>query len=268
MIFGFPRAPIIDRDTIDWEFETFEWLFRNFGGYRQFLGAELVRPTDDYFQVEKGLSGHQVAEALFAQVKSLARLEQWPCRLVAQETGPDPVVGEAQLLQGLEARPAGTFAVDLQETDGGDAEGVVVITYDPALLSDPMSLVATFAHELSHYLLATAHSLPPGEEDLLEHATDLTAVYLGFGIFLANSSFRFAQFGDAFSAGWSTRRQGYMTERELVFALAIFATLLDLPVATVVEHLKPDLGRLFRKAMRTVADEDERLSVLRSIDPA
>jgi len=267
MILGFRRTQIIDQDTIEWEFETFEWLFESFGGFQQFLGAELVRPTDEYFPIGKGLSGHALAEALFAQVRSLARMDQWPCQLVAQETGPDPMVGEGQLLQGLETLPGGTFQVDRQESESGGADHTVIITYDPNLLSDPMSLVATFAHELSHYLLAAAPSLPPGDEELLEHATDLTAVYLGFGIFMANSSFRFAQFGDAFSMGWSTRRQGYMTERELVFALAIFASLHDLPADLVTEHLKPDLAKLFGRATRTVKAEIERVSALRNIDP-
>ena len=195
-------------------------------------------------------------------------MEDWPCRLVAQEAGPDPVVGEGQLLQGLGARPAGTFAVEGIETDGGAADHVVTITYDPRLLSDPTSLVATFAHELSHYLMATAPNLPPGGHELMEHATDLTAVYLGFGIFLANSSFRFVQFGDAFAAGWSTHRQGYMTERELVFALAIFAALLEVPVDQVTEHLKPDLAKLYRKAARTVAEQEQRIAALRMIGAA
>ena len=263
MIFGFGRTPIIDQETIDWEFETYRWLFENFGGYPQFRGAELVQPTDGFFPVEKGLAGHALAEAIFAQVKRHARMDQWPCRLVAQESDPELLVGDAQLLQGFEPSPAGTFSVDPQESRTDDA---VVITYNPKLLSDSMSLVATFAHELSHFLIATAQSLPPGEEELLEFATDLTAVYLGFGVFMANSSFRFEQHGDAFSMGWQASRQGYMTERQLVFALAIFAHLLDLPAAAVCEHLKPNLAKLFGRAGRTLEREAERLAELRAID--
>lgn len=263
MIFGFGRTPIIDQDTIDWEFDTYRWLLENFGGYPQFRGAELVRPTDAYFAIEKGLAGHALAEAIFAHVKRHARMNQWPCRLVAQESDPELVVDDGHMLQGFEPSPAGTFSVDPQQTETADA---VVITYNPKLLSDPMSLVATLAHELSHFLIATARSLPPGDEELLEFATDLTAVYLGFGVFMANSSFRFEQHGDAFSMGWQASRQGYMTERQLVFALAIFADLLDLPAAEVREHLKPDLAKLFGRAARTLERESGRLTELRAID--
>ena len=264
MIFGFGQASIIDQETIDWEFDTYAWLFETFGGYEQFLGAELVLPTDAYFPIESGLSGHALAEAIFAQVKTHARMDQWPCRLEPQEPDPNLVVGEAQILQGYEPSPAGTFSVRGDAEDIGDA---VTITYNPKLLSDPMSLVATFAHELSHFLLASAPGLPPGEEELLEFATDLTAVHLGFGIFMANSSFQFQQHGDAISMGWSTNRQGYMTERQLVFALAIFAHLQDIPASEVTGHLKPSLAKLFRKAVRYLERQQSRLVALQAIDP-
>ena len=262
MIFGFGRTPIIDQDTIDWEYDTYAWLFENFGGYEQFLGADLVRPTDAYFPIESGLSGHALAEAIFAQVKTHARMDQWPCRLEPQEPDPNLVVGEALILQGYEPSPAGTFSVRGDVEEIGEA---VTITYNPKQLSDPMSLVATFAHELSHFLLASAPDLPPGDEELLEFATDLTAVYLGFGIFMANSSFKFQQHGDAISMGWSTSRQGYMTERQLVFALAIFAILLDIPPSEVTGHLKPNLAKLFRKAIRNLGRQQSRLVALQAI---
>src|SRR5205085_12416082 len=51
-----------------------------------------------------------------------------------------------------------------------------------SLLAHPGRLIATFAHELAHYLLATAPTSPPCEDDEHEFLTDLTAAYLGFGV--------------------------------------------------------------------------------------
>lgn len=258
MILGFRRRPIIDRETIEWEFETFEWLLRNFGGHEEFQTTALVRPTDEDFPIEKGLAGHDLAEAVFSHVKRHAGMDDWPCTLMAQDTDPEPLVGLTELVQGIEPTPAGTFSVSL----AGGAE--VMITYNQSLLSDPISLVATLAHELSHFLMATAPALPPGDEELLEFATDLTAVFLGFGIFMANSHFRFEQFGDAFSHGWRTTRQGYMTERQLLFALAIFSTLQGIDAQSVATHLTPKLKRLYKRAAATVSSDTERLDVLRN----
>ena len=61
----------------------------------------------------------------------------------------------------------------------------IVISYVPALLKRPDHLIATLAHELAHYLLATARDSPPCEKEEREFLTDLAAVYLGFGVFLS-----------------------------------------------------------------------------------
>ncbi|MDX6851136.1 hypothetical protein SCD92_17290, partial [Gilvimarinus sp. SDUM040013] len=58
--------------------------------------------------------------------------------------------------------------------------------------TSPTQLVATFAHELSHYLTCTANEPPPGGWDNWEFATDIAATFLGFGVFMANSSFNFS----------------------------------------------------------------------------
>ncbi|MDH4318404.1 MAG: hypothetical protein OEV64_08445 [Desulfobulbaceae bacterium] len=44
-------------------------------------------------------------------------------------------------------------------------------------------MIATFAHELSHYLIATAPEPPPGGWESWKFATDIGATFLGFGIF-------------------------------------------------------------------------------------
>jgi hypothetical protein len=47
--------------------------------------------------------------------------------------------------------------------------------------------VATFAHELAHYRLATISDALPGGREMHEYAADLMTVFLGFGlaVFLA-----------------------------------------------------------------------------------
>ena len=72
----------------------------------------------------------------------------------------------------------------------------VEITYSPAALRDPSGFIATMAHELSHYLMATIPLEPPGGPEAKEPATDICSIFLGFGVFAANSAFSFRQFDD------------------------------------------------------------------------
>jgi len=58
----------------------------------------------------------------------------------------------------------------------------------------------------------------------MEPLTDLLTVFLGFGVFTANAAFRIEQHQDGRSQGWSARRQGYLSEEEFGYALAVLPT--------------------------------------------
>jgi hypothetical protein len=137
--------------------------------------------------------------------------------------------------------PLGTFSRD---------RNGAVITYDPGTVDKPAVLVATLAHELSHYLLHSVPDLPPGGELMHEFATDLTTVYLGFGLFGANQAFNFSQHRDVYSQGWQTSAQGYLDERNWAFALAIFCALRKEDVFTLKPWLKPYLYKDTQSAAR------------------
>lgn len=96
------------------------------------------------------------------------------------------------------------------------------ISINEAQLKDPMSLVAVLAHELSHIILLRPGLVDRSDADM-EPLTDLLTVFLGFGIFTANSTFRFEQHSDSTSQGWSARRLGYLSEELFGYALARFA---------------------------------------------
>jgi hypothetical protein len=154
-------------------------------------------------------------------------------------------VGDVTALKPIDHAPAGTFG-----TDGNE----VVITYQPADVADPAKLIATFIHELAHYLLATRRSESPGGEDLHEYTTDLMTVYLGFGVFQANAAFNFSQHQDVMSQGWQYSRMGYLSERAFVFALAIFLELRgegsDDANRFLKSHLAADLAKVRRYLVR------------------
>jgi hypothetical protein len=85
-------------------------------------------------------------------------------------------------------------------------------------------LIGTLGHEVAHAWRA-AHGVVVPDLDEEEALTDLTAVYLGFGVFLANNSLRFRTGGTDGGGGllghqWRTERFGYLTPECLSYAFA------------------------------------------------
>jgi hypothetical protein len=236
-----PRLPI-DAEELEWQLATFKWLSAEFGDPGD---NELVLPTPAWFPPSRR-TGHGRVEELFAAVKRAAGMADWPCQLEAGAGERPAYLGNALLLrhEGAPA-PCGTFTLQ-----GAEGETKVVITYNPDLAHDTTAMVATFAHELGHYLMSTAASPPPGGWDLHELHTDIAAVYLGFGIFLANSARSFSQYQSAGEMGWSSRTQGYLSEHALVTALAIFQRLAGRDPEAAVPYLKDYLAKELRRASK------------------
>jgi len=86
-------------------------------------------------------------------------------------------------------------------------------------LKDPMSLIATMSHELAHYKLLGEYRMEENDELL----TDLTAIAFGFGIFMGNLSFKFAQWTGSTHQGWRMRKSGYLPEQVIAYAMAWLA---------------------------------------------
>jgi hypothetical protein len=221
------------------------------GGLEDLRAVPLVLPTQEFFPPSDA-QGHARAEQVFATVRNLMGLEQWHCRLVAQPESPDARVSEYAYLR-FDAKnwnPGGTFGLEGNE---------IVITYSPGLIEDPVGLVATFAHELSHYLLSTKAE-PPGGWQNHEFCTDLCVVYNGFGLFGAATAFRYYSGGQ----GWGYQRSGYLAQSEWTFALAVFLALRDQPIADVKPWLPSHLTNGVQRAAKYLARQPAKLEILRN----
>ncbi len=225
--FPFGSRTVLEAEAEAWQLDAWRWLLRAFGGLADLARSPLVEPTRDFFPATEA-DGHQRAEHVFAAVKRHARLADAPCRLVEQGERPSPQVGDVTALHFEHPHAAGTFRLE-----GNEA----IVTYDPGSLDEPVRLIATLAHELAHYKLAGTSADIPGGEAAQEFLTDLTTVYLGFGLFGANCAFSFGQHQDATSQGWSLSQLGYLGGREWSFALAVFLALRG----EVPDRLKPCL---------------------------
>ena len=257
-LFG-PRF-MFDEGTTNWIFDTYAWALENLGTDVFYQYTSLVLPNDEYFP-NKLESSNGVAAELFARVRHYAGMDEWPCDLIEQDDDVETEVGPTLVIQGAPSGPAGTFSVSAGRNPR------IQISYNPSQLDRPESLVATFAHELAHYLIHSVDTPTPGGEEFEEHATDLVAVFMGFGVFLVNSAFTFSQYTDVDSQGWRSSTQGYLSELELTYCLAVFLYLkgIEPKVAEpyLDKHLRKDL-KAATKEMKHLPDEVARLRGIES----
>ena len=241
-MFGvFGSKPVISDLDQQFQHDTYAWLLSHFGGPHFFKGKTLVLPTRDYFPAKVDSLDGAVSET-FLTVKKYAGMSDWECVLQRQDEDVEARVAPTVVVKNAPTNPLGTFSA----TNKTNA----VITYNPKLAKEPLHLVATFAHELAHYLTATAPEPPPGGWDNWEFATDIAATFLGFGVFMANSAFSFRQYTDLNSQGWRWSRSGYLTEAEHVYALSLFLHLQKRSLTEVKPYLKSNLWSLIKKAYK------------------
>ena len=249
----FSRTPLLEEETMAWHLDAFEWLVESFAPERDFAATRLVLPAPGFFTFDHE-TGHALALRLFRQVEAYCALPGLPLTLIPHDFIPDdangPLFGRVQ--HGRHAMA--TYAAERDE-----------IRYLPALLREPLVLIGTFAHELGHHLLRSPRPVPPPvEEDEWECLTDLAAVYLGFGVFLANQAFSFSQHGGPMSQGWTMARRGYLPEPDIVFATALFLAVRGKDTSGALGCLKPHLAAQLKRAMRDLPAHASRIAAIRA----
>jgi hypothetical protein len=144
---------------------------------------------------------------------------------------------------------AGLYTQHEGEQDGhrGKEKWRMVVAVRSTQLTDPMALVATIAHELGHVILLGGKLIDPDTPDQ-EPLTDLLTVFLGLGIFTANSAVRFQQFQDERKQGWSMQRLGYLPEEVFGYALAKFAAERNEDRPDWVRHLSTDVRAYYKRS--------------------
>ncbi len=123
-----------------------------------------------------------------------------------------------------------------------------VIRLDTAQIVDPMVLVGTMAHELAHLRLLGEQRISPEIFDN-ELLTDLTVVFHGLGIFMANHPTAW-QSQMATWPGTDVRRFEYMTQPMFGYALAHAAWLRGEQKPHWARHLRMDARCSFRQGLR------------------
>ncbi len=251
----FRSKPLVEEATRRWLFDAYAWALNHFGSDLFYQDTALITPTDRYFP-DQADSRAAIAEAVFARVQGYAGMQAWPFRPVPNGTVLPAV--EQITFQGA---PRGTGSAIALSGEGQ----AIPVGYDPGLVGKPEQLIAGYAHGLAGFLARAAGEPPPGGEEALAPASDVLAIFLGFGLFMANSAFNFHK-GSCGGCRPSVSAIGALTEDEMTYALAIYAALKGLGKGEVLPHLKSTLRPTFKKALKEVLAQGEELARLKAID--
>ena len=233
-----PKLPVTEEER-QWVDDGFRRLSQELGTNR-LRNARVILPTDEFFP-DTYDSSEAGLRIIFRRVCGYMQVDPSSVDL---EIIPDS--SEVfEMLPAYNRLPDGPAGLHF---GANHAEELPLIAVRQKLLKDPLVLVATIAHELGHVILLGGGHLRRDEEDM-EPMTDLVTVYLGLGIFTANSSRRFRQFQEDRRYGWSMGRLGYLPEVVYGYALARFAIDRGDDQPTWTPHLSTNLKVYFQQSM-------------------
>ena len=221
-----PQCPVSVREKV-WVEQRLAWLVDQFGVDRM-LKVPFVLPTTEYFpEPYHGARG---------DVRGVMDR-------VCQYMGVDPGRLDLKLYEAHE-EPDAAGAYERGERPK--------IRISERQFEDRERLIATLAHEVSHELLLGGNLLT-GEEPDHEPLTDLLMVFLGMGIFRANTAVqdrvsRAGAFGE-----WTIHSQGYLTANICGYAFAVLAWLRDERDPPWVAYLGLDALGGFKRGQRYLA---------------
>jgi hypothetical protein len=232
-----------------WVEERLRWLTKQFG-LHVFLERTVITPTEEFFPDPYDGSPRAV-KALFHRVCDYMGVDPDDVELKlfndTSNVGMD-FFGQANYAAGLWSTGEG------EEEEGGFSRpkgwhrterGVVRI--ERSILDRPLVLIGTMAHELAHQRLLGEGRYK--EEFDNECLTDLTAMFFGFGVFLANNP-RKSTGELGYWPGTKLHKPEYLSEPMLGYALAHLAWHRDEDWPSWAKHLRWAPRSVFKQGLK------------------
>jgi hypothetical protein len=150
----------------------------------------------------------------------------------------------------------------------GIVDGTCLFGVHLAQLHDPEQAAGVMAHEVAH-AWRRHHGFSVDSRDREELLTDLTTIYLGFGILTTNNTDRYRSAGDAKTTTWSNSAVGYLPPQSMAWLLAVQAAVRNdkALTAAITKHLEPNQLACFRAAAVELHDEEEWLKTMQFARP-
>lgn len=227
----------VDPATRQWLDMRWDWLEDEFGKERA-RRARVILPRPEFFPDE-----------FHGKEEDARRILDRTCEYM----GIDPDDVELSLFEDRAPVYDGELrhgAAGLYQSDGGKFR----ISVEVRNLEDPLAMVGTMAHELGHVHLL-GHGRISDEAEDHEPLTDLLTVYLGLGVFTANSVIREKYWHAGQVSGWSMGRRGYLGMPMYGYAFARFVRARDEDGSKWARELRLDVRTAFQQAMGFLANE-------------
>ncbi len=207
------EPPITDADRHCVE-ENLLWLAELFTPE---VSRSLVTVTPDKQYFDRNFTGtEEDADYILQQAASIMGIKPWEIQLRYFSDQP------TRFGEGITATPSEKLkggwsgkSSDLHDKGFGNKE----IWIEMGQLHDPLSLIASISVELAKYKLTSEYNI----EDDVNLLADLTSLFFGFGIFRANSYFKFAQWHGNTHHGWQMQKRGGLPEPIIAYVMAWLA---------------------------------------------
>lgn len=257
MLSLFKAKPVVDETSRQWLFDTFAWALENFDGDFFAEKSHLVLPTNAYFPAQAE-SVEQMAQSVFERVRDFCGLTHWPFKLVAPQHF---VPQQYQLRHSIEVTRSWDKNLPVLASAMQNPDDTLTLSYDPIQIKQPQVMVANYAAMFSGYLMGMTSQLPPGGEDYRLPATEVLAIFMGFGVMFANTAYAFR--GSCASChNHAANRTAVLTENESIYAMALFGVLKNTPTSEVTGHLKGHLRGMYKQAVKQVKAHQGELAKL------
>lgn len=227
------KLPITTEDQT-WIDEELAWLKKELS-HEHFMEIRTVTPTKNFYN--RTFDGsEQDAEFILKCTMELMKIEAVNIKL--NYFSDSPIEMDDGTLLSTPADISGEWqsAAGTYESNGED----VIIFIERSQLKDPISLIATISHELSHEILLGENRIAENDEYL----TDLTAITYGFGIFIGNSRFNFSRVG---AFGWQSKSSGYLPEQIIAYTMAKLSQMRN-ESTDYVKYLDSSLQKYFKQS--------------------
>jgi hypothetical protein len=229
-----PSCPC-DPAAKEWVEERLQWLAEEFDDHA-FNGRRIVLPTPEFFPDPYDGSKRAVRTLLDRVCGYMDVVPDVVALKFVSDAGKIWLVNEAgQYLP----HAAGTYQ---------EGQGKFIIRIDESGLDEAMGLVGTMAHELAHVRLL-GESRIMGDSYDNELLTDLTVVFFGLGVFLANTPRNW----DSTYKKWpgtNLNKPEYMTSPMFGYALAHVAWFRGEEKPAWAKFLEWNARPDFRQALR------------------
>ena len=239
-MFGQSVTLPIEKGEQEWIEKSLLWLLEEFGK-DYFLSKTTIIPHWSSFPIDyKGTD-----ECVRRLVDCVCGFMNVNPSLIDMEICGSENYADTEDLAAGESRFEGAAGMFVHE-EGAQR---MLIQIDEGCLNDCLKLVATIAHELGHARLLGEGRLSP-DDPAHELMTDLITVFLGMGIFTANSSFQFNQWTDGSMQGWNVSRAGYMSEAMFGYALAACCWMRSEAKPRWSDLLAMNVGHYFQNSLK------------------